>query len=51
MGSIADIAISLEAGRNIPDDENVISAANNRLVELVRKIDAEVEERLEALPS
>jgi len=51
MGSISDIVICPEAGYNVPNGESVIKAANDVLLSLVRKLDAEVSHLLSTLPS
>lgn len=50
MGSISDIVICPEAGYNVPNGESVIKAANDVLLSLVRKLDAEVSHLLSTLP-
>jgi hypothetical protein len=51
MGSISDIVICPEAGYNIPNDESAIKAANDTLLGLVGRLDAEVTRQLSSLPN
>ena len=39
MGSIADVVIAPEAGHRIADDERVIKAANDKLLDLAQQLD------------
>jgi hypothetical protein len=50
MGSIADVVICPQAGHNISNDKSTIKAANDRLLELTKKLDADVTHRLAVLP-
>jgi hypothetical protein len=51
MGSIADVVICPQAGHSISNDKGIIKAANDRLLGLVEKLDAELTKRLAALPN
>jgi len=51
MGSIGDIVICPEARHNIPKDELAIKTANDTLLALVGKLDAEVTRWLSTLPN
>lgn len=43
MGSVADIVITPEAGLSIPDNEEEIEKANDKLISLARALDQEIE--------
>ncbi|MBK8869725.1 MAG: hypothetical protein IPN19_01435 [Elusimicrobia bacterium] len=46
MGSVADIVITPEAGLSIPDNEEEIDKANDKLISLARALDQEIERLL-----